>query len=190
MEELETKDKLLNGTVALLTTLTHPEKMTARQIAQEAGVNLAMINYCFKSKDELVHQAVELILAPYLTKLGELAEQEGSPKERLFRLLNYFCELSLKFKPYLALTVPYKLLQKDFSVPKEITALISEFYEERIPVQYSRVIALQLINFSELLLYRADDFEVYSGIDLMNPRQREQYLGFQIELFLQSKLDE
>lgn len=190
MEELETKDKLLNATVEILSTSTRPEKVTARQIAQAADVNLAMINYCYKSKDELVSQAVEIILAPYLAKLSELALQDGAPKERLFRMLNYFCELSLKFKPFLSLTVPYKLLHKSFSVPTEMTDLISEFYEDRIPVQYSRAIGLQLISFSELLLYRTEDFEVFSGIDLTSQRQREHYLGFQIELFLQSKLDE
>lgn len=190
LEELETKDKLLHATVKLLTKTARPEKITARQIAEVAEVNLAMINYCFKSKDQLIDQAVSQILAPYIARYSDLANGQGEPKERLFQLLNYFCELSLKFAPFLSLTVPYKLLQKEFAVPNEMINLISEFYEQRIPPQFSRVIALQLVSFSELLLYRGADFKEFSGIDLTNQRQREYYLRFQIELFLQAKIED
>lgn len=190
MEELATRDKLLAATVELLSTVSRPEKVTARKIAEQAQVNLAMINYCFKSKDQLVDEAVSVLLMPYTDKLTELAQRGGDPKERLFQILNYLCEFTLKFEKYLSLTAPYKLLQKQFSVPVEVLNLIEEFYEQRIPHQFSRVIALQLTSFTELLLLRAEDFQTYTGIDLNNQRQREYYLRFQIELFLQAKVEE
>ena len=190
MEQVDTKDKLLQATVDLLMASNRPEKITARQIAQAAGVNLAMINYCYQSKDQLMDEAIELLLNPYFEKFTEISEREGNPKERLFQLLNYFCELALKFNAYLGLVFPYQLLDKQFFVPNAFFKLVEEFYEGRIPAQYSRSIALQLMNFSELLVLRAASFKDFSGIDLTNQQQREQYLRFQIELLLQARVDE
>ena len=39
------KDALLEATIELFKETEHPEKVTSRQIASRAGVNLAMINY-------------------------------------------------------------------------------------------------------------------------------------------------
>lgn len=56
------KDALLEATIELFKETEHPEKVTSRQIASRAGVNLAMINYYFGSKDELTSQALLIFL--------------------------------------------------------------------------------------------------------------------------------
>lgn len=63
MQSEETKKQLIAVTKELLLTSENPGKITARQIASQANVNLAMINYCFQSKDELLKLAVDEIIA-------------------------------------------------------------------------------------------------------------------------------
>lgn len=57
-----TRTKLIETTKRLLTDGTPLESLTAHQISIEAGTNLAMINDCFKSKDELFNNASGFIL--------------------------------------------------------------------------------------------------------------------------------
>ena len=60
MQSDDTRNQLIHATKELLLTVQNPEKITARQIASKANVNLAMINYCFGSKDELLKKTILL----------------------------------------------------------------------------------------------------------------------------------
>ncbi|MBP1043171.1 TetR/AcrR family transcriptional regulator [Vagococcus sp. BWB3-3] len=190
MGERDTQERLLVATVGLLSEASRPEKITARQIAKEAGANLAMINYFFKSKDELINLAIGQIMQEETDKFISVIKDDAEPKEQLFQVLSFFCETAIKYQRFLKLTIPYGLLTKEFKVESAYLEIIEEFYENRIPTAYCRMIALQIMSFTELLLLRADAFKDYSGIDILNVRQRQQYLRFQIELFLQPKNDD
>lgn len=190
MGERDTQERLLEATVRLLSEANKPEKVTARQIAKEAEANLAMINYFFKSKDELINLAIQQIMQQQTANFISVIKVGAEPKEQLYQILNYFCDTSIKYQEYLKLTVPYELLTADFTVETEVLEIVEEFYENRIPTAYCRMIALQILTFTELLLLREEAFKRYSGIDILNLRQRQQYLRFQIELFLQPKTDE
>lgn len=190
MDEQDTKGRLLSAAINLLLAAEFPNKVTARQIAKEADANLAMINYFFKSKDELVNQAIAAVIEEKVKPLASVIDNQLEPRERLYRVLNYYCDISVAFQKFLELSVPYKLLAKPLEVPMEILEIIEEFYQHRIPVQYSRMIALQITSFTELLFLRAADFRAYSGINMGDKRHREQYLRFQVELFLQDKSED
>ena len=49
-----TKEKLLDATVNLMKSCDNPEKVTSRAIADEAGVPLGMVNYCYGSREGLL----------------------------------------------------------------------------------------------------------------------------------------
>lgn len=190
MGERDTQERLLEATIGLLSESSQPEKITARQIAKEAEANLAMINYFFKSKDELIHLAIRQIMQEETARFVGVIKADAEPKEQLFQVLSFFCETAIKYQRFLKLTIPYELLTKEFKVETAYLEIIEEFYENRIPTAYCRMIALQIMSFTDLILLRAESFKDYSGIDILNVRQRQQYLRFQIELFLQPKSDD
>jgi len=49
-----TSEQLILATIKLLSTREEVSQITARDIVAEAKTNLAMINYCFKSKEALL----------------------------------------------------------------------------------------------------------------------------------------
>ena len=51
-----TRNALLNSTAKLMTDCSEPSEVTSRAIAKESGVNLAMINYCFGSREGLLYE--------------------------------------------------------------------------------------------------------------------------------------
>ncbi len=84
-EETSTKKKILAVTIQLLFQ-KDPEDITTRQIAGQAGVNVAAINYHFQTKENLVDEAV-LSAASAAFDQGMLLLRNRSmpPAERLRR---------------------------------------------------------------------------------------------------------
>ncbi len=82
-DDLGTQERILEATVKLLFA-GHPEKLTTRRIAGEARVNVAAINYHFRSKDELLNRALEVATARSF-EMGKavLLAQGRDPVERL-----------------------------------------------------------------------------------------------------------
>ena len=54
-----TKEKLLKATEKLIAGTDDPFKITSRQIASEAGMQAAMINYCFGSREKLIYEVFQ-----------------------------------------------------------------------------------------------------------------------------------
>ena len=51
-----TKEKLIAATEKLIDGCDDPFKVTSRQIAEESGMQAAMINYCFGSRERLIYE--------------------------------------------------------------------------------------------------------------------------------------
>ena len=58
-----TRNALLNSTAKLMTDCSEPSEVTSRAIAKESGVNLAMINYCFGSREGLLYEVFRKLLS-------------------------------------------------------------------------------------------------------------------------------
>lgn len=78
------RQNLLEGTLRCLARLP-ADRITAREIAQESGANLASIGYHFGSKDELVTAAVIEGLDRWLAEIARKLQglDASSPDERL-----------------------------------------------------------------------------------------------------------
>ena len=116
MANQDTRSKLIDTTKRLLTDNTPLEALTARQISTEAGTNLAMINYCFKSKDELLKIAVDEIIAEEFNQHSHIDIPSISAKERLRELLLHVCNAMIKYRELTKLSIPYLMLNDEISL--------------------------------------------------------------------------
>ena len=74
------------------------DNLTTRKIAEQAGTNIASINYYFRSKDLAVAEALSLALTHSEEDIRAIAAEEGRPFEQLLEtLLAYLIEGSLRF---------------------------------------------------------------------------------------------
>ena len=81
-----TKKALLESAEKLMTECSDPSEVTSRAITKEAGVNLAMINYCFGSREALLMAVYEEIQADAFRcnpSFAEIISGKLSPKEKL-----------------------------------------------------------------------------------------------------------
>jgi TetR/AcrR family transcriptional regulator len=79
-----TRDKLLQATHELLFEHTGSEPSVS-EICTRAGVNVAMVSYCFGGKDRLLVALVERTTASVIAELQRLAALDLSPEDKLRR---------------------------------------------------------------------------------------------------------
>src|SRR6266700_4621535 len=66
---------------------------SVRDIAQQAGVNLAMINYYFGSKEKLLESLIEFRAKYTIGFLEELSKDEKlSPWDKMDKLVDFYVE--------------------------------------------------------------------------------------------------
>ncbi len=184
MKDENQKELLLQATVALLKEAERPEKVTSRQIADHAGVNLAMINYYFGSKDALVARAVSTILDVSSEIFRAPADPAETPKERLRNILRQICMLVVKYRRYTRLYVPHLLLEEEITLPQYLLPEIRAHFGGRRDETECRVIAYELVSFLQLAFYRDEAFLKYAGINLSDEETVEQVLDLQLKLLL------
>lgn len=176
MPNEKVKEKLIQATVKLLNQSSNPGKITARQIASEADVNLAMINYYFKSKDELVNRAVSKIIEERADTLKDIMCKDIPAKQKLMEFLITMADIVIEYADITRPSIPYLLLEAEISTPYYILPVIRECYDNKKSETECRIVAYQLISSLQLFLYRSADFYKYTGIDVKDKKQRDQSL--------------
>lgn len=184
MKNDDTKEQLISATIKLLSTSEDVTKITARQIVSEAKTNLAMINYCFNSKETLMNIAIGRIITNSANNLKTINNNNLTPKEHLRKMLYNLCELTVSYSNFTQISIPYILLQDEISQPLDVLPIIKEHFGNKKNDTECRIIAYQMISFMQLVFLRSEDFFKYSGIDIFNVEQRNNFIDMQLNLFL------
>ncbi|WP_058301667.1 TetR/AcrR family transcriptional regulator [Gorillibacterium timonense] len=169
----EVKKALLDATVALLHETQDAALLTVRQIADRAQVNIAMINYYFTSKDELVNQAIDLVLKDAVEQWLTVKEEDVDPTTRLINMLKQMADMVIQYYGYTKLSVTYQLVKGDMSVPLYLLPLLKEIYPDRKGEEELRLAAFVLITSTQAMLCRHEEFYKYSGFNAFDKKQRD-----------------
>ena len=89
----ETKERIIQAAGPLFAQHGY-DGTTSKEICQQAGVNMAAVNYHFGSRDGLYVAVLEEV-QDYLLNievLKRLAQEEGSPREKIERFVDFFIE--------------------------------------------------------------------------------------------------
>ena len=183
----KTRTALLLAAEKLMTECDDPNEVTARAITREAGVNLAMINYCFGSREELLFEVFSQLYknAPvFAPVLGEIAQGPLSPKEKLAELHYHSMKLMLeKFKYCKALT-KYTLVNRKIGDKRTSVRFIQQHFGSRKTEGECRFIAFQLSSIHELALLRHAEIRDVCGIDLQNDEVLKKFVYDNVDRFL------
>jgi len=165
----DAKEQILDTTVKLLKDSKDPESITVRDIAVAAGVQLAMINYYFRSKDELMYQAVVVIrnkmAGDWLSAKGK--DKEMNPYMRFREMCIALCAMSVKYSKYIRLTVEYELTKAEIVSTQHTLPLIREICGDKRSETSIRITAYEIISTLQLIFFRAKDISAYLGFDVL-----------------------
>ena len=85
-----TREALLQAAGRLMTACSDPSEVTSRAITKEAGVNLAMINYCFGSREALLFEVFSRLQHEAEQQnpvFRSIVQSEMPPKQKLLQKL-------------------------------------------------------------------------------------------------------
>jgi len=163
----DAKEQILNTTVKLLLDSEDPESITVRDIAAAAGVQLAMINYYFHSKDELLYQATGALRNKMAGNWLSVKGKEMNPYTRFREMLIALCGMSVKYSQYMRLTVEYELTRAEIVSTQHTLPLIREICGDKRSETAIRITAYEIISTLQLIFFRAKDISAYLGFDVL-----------------------
>lgn len=184
MERTDSARALLDAAKRLLTREGDTDRITTRMIAEEAGVNLAMINYHFGSKDGLMKVAIEEIIESSSKDMYS-HDRDLSPKESIIGFIDDIGTGLSRYERFSRLYIPNLLLNESISLPDRILPYVCKILPER-SVSDCRMIAYSIVSIFQLMFYRTDAIRTYSGIDLRDPDTRSGWIRRMVDTFLEA----
>ncbi len=186
-----TRQKLLDAVDSLITDSEDPIKVTSRQIAAVSGVQPAMINYCFGSRERLIY---EVFLRKYEAALSDakvqkIVESDKSPKDKLKALHFVIASFLVKNYSFTKAITSFVLFERDLSKEQFSYGLVKAHYagktgKDKKTDTECRMIAYELSTMLQLVLYRYADIRDHLGLDLEDPKKLRKYIDMRVDLLL------
>lgn len=181
-----TKDNLIEATFALMEQTDDPLNVTSRQIAAKAGTKPSMINYCFGSRENLIHNVFQKKYLEFVSreKLNELLEADIPPKELLKELHFVVAKCLVENFTFTKGVTNYILFKRDLGQESFSYAYVKKHYNGRRSDEECKLIAYELSTMMQLIIYRKNDIKKDFGIDLDNDDELRKYINMRVNLLL------
>ena len=174
-----TRKALLKAAKELMTSCSDSDEVTSRTIAARAGVNLAMINYCYGSREGLLYEVFKQLLADAQRVSAQAAAFSCSdipPKERIIMTHFGMMKLMIANFSYSKAITKYILLNRSGDMGMESLPCICEYFGDKKTEQECRLIAFELSSLHELAVLRHKEMKSICGIDLTDDKVLEEYV--------------
>ena len=179
-KELTTEEKILLSASKVFTEKGFAGTRT-RDIAEEAGINLALLNYYFRSKEKLFEQVMKIKVVLLFGKIFPILSNEKTSLEEKIDLASekYFEILSRN--PNLPLFVISEIQKKNSNITKiipvnkifENSFIIKQIKEKRPeinPLHY-------LVNFLAMTIFPFVAKPVFNAFELTNEAEYHQFIS-------------
>ena len=170
-----------------MTECSDPSEVTSRAITMEAGVNLAMINYCFGSREALLFEVFGRLQDQARQRdpvFDNIIESGISPKEKLIGLHFETMKMMLKYSKYVKAITKYVLLNRSISAERGSLPFIREHFGGRKTESQCRLIAYEISSINELAMLRHEEIREVCGVDLTDEKVLLQYVTDHINMYL------
>lgn len=181
------KDKIKQAAAKLMAECENPSQVTSRAIAKEAGVQLAMINYYFGSREELLFLLFQDLAKEQFQSVPQIFETMKSklpPKEKLKKIHFFMITLMLDNYVYMQAIMGHVLLHRDLSQGLNSLPLVLEHYKGRKTEAECKLISYEMSSTMQLAVYRHQALKEFCGLDLLREEERKRFVEEQMDLFL------
>lgn len=181
-----TKDNLLKATWELMEESDDPLKVTSRQIADRADVKASMINYCFRSRENLIFNVFQMQYQSFLKDkdVEKILTSDLEPKELLKKLHFIVASCLLENFKFTTAITNFVLFKRDLGTDQFSLPYVIKHYNGRKSDKECRLIAYELSTMMQLIIYRKDDIKKDFGIDLDKRSQLKHYIDMRVDLLL------
>jgi AcrR family transcriptional regulator len=131
MEKADKRVNILEAAEKLFSELGY-EGASTRQIAKEAGANMAMINYYFGSKEGVFMEIMSQRIADFKHQLNEIKETKATVMEKLLLVVERYASRILCNLTF------HKMMQRELSLPQRpemFTTIKSAMMENTLVIE-------------------------------------------------------
>jgi len=181
----DARQRILDATVALLGEADRPETITARQIAERAGVAVGLINYHFRSRDELLNEAVNTAVSGVAADWYQpFAHHDVDAATRLRQLIKQTSHTVMRYEKFMRITIGHGLLHGEVTTPALIVPLVREIFGSQKSEIEVRLLAYELVVTLQVAFLTQDAFRRYTGIDQHDEAQMDAMLDLLVDHLL------
>jgi AcrR family transcriptional regulator len=178
----DAKKRIIIAALEILDEVNHIEKITVRQIAKRANVGVGLINYHFQSRDNLLSVAIGDVMAKMATEfVTSDVYSDSVPVLKLKRMLKELFNFGLSHEKLIRFTLTQGLLNGDMKAGLFLVPVLKEMFEGKKDELQLRIIAAQIILPIQVASLNPTQFKLYSGIDLNNESERNNFLETMVD---------
>jgi AcrR family transcriptional regulator len=182
----DSKEKIYQAALELVTSEAGLESITTREIARKANVNLALINYYYQSKENLLSQVIETKMESIIEQVIESSAADTDAATKLKKLLTTTADFSFRYNKIFRIAVAKELKEGCRSSCMLFIPLLKEIYRDKSDEEI-RIIALQLLlPFLNIVQY-PEIYNVYLNTDFFDRQKRNQKINQMTENVLSGK---
>jgi len=171
-EKAEAKEKILETVIALLLDGQDASKVSNRKIASMAGVNSALINYYFQSKENLIGIAARECMEDIAGILKEHKE-ELCPADRIKQMLKKFIDFCFKNITIVEIFINSDLKQGSTYTSGMLLPLFKEHFGAAKTDLELKILTFQLLHPLQILFLNRSEYKIYLSCDLSNQIVRD-----------------
>lgn len=184
-DETTAKEKILQAAIELISEGKTDRQITMRQIALKADVNLALVNYYYQSKENLLSHVVGIIM-------GGLIEQTtiNSESDALTRLRNMLlttAEAAFKYRNISKIAVSAELKSGCRNSCEMVIPLLKEILPDCDMSDIS-IIAVQLMIPFHHIVVDPEYFNIYLHTNFYNEDKMRQKINQMVDNILAGRI--
>jgi len=178
----QAKNRIMKAAAEILNESNEIESITVRQIAERAQVGVGLINYHFKSKDNLISLAVSGEMANIANDFIKAGNYPGlDPVVKMKTMLKELFRYAEKHEKLMRYTVAHSILSGDMQAELFLIPALREIFREEKDEIELRIIAMQILLPLQVASVSPSAFHFYSGTDLFDERQRSRLIDTLID---------
>lgn len=189
MNEQDARQSIINAAKSILDEHNDAEKITVRQIAERAGVGIGLINYHFKSKDNLLCIAIgDMMSETIVSFTRDDVLKDLNPIDQLKTMLKELYLMAGENEKLIRFLLTREIMNGNMQTPLALTPLLKEIFGNYKDDMQLRIIALQILYPIQVTAINPTNFHLYSGIDLNDPEQRSNYIDVLVDNLIKETL--
>lgn len=181
--EANAKEKIFQAAMELVSSETPDQNITTRDIASKAGVNLALINYYYQSKENLLSQVVGTMMGSIIEKSVQNDFANADAEVRLRSMLLSTAAAAFKYRNICKIAVSLELKSGCENSCKVVMPLLREIFGKRSESDL-KIIALQLMMPFHHIVLKPEQYNRYLDTDFFDETKRNQKINQMVDCIL------
>lgn len=182
------REDIIKVTRKMVESSRELESITIRQIAEAAGVGVGLINYHFKTKDQLMNMVIGDMISEIASSFNEeLKSESQNPVDLLKSMLKSLFLFGVSHEKYMKYILLQGLSSGDISAPLRIVPILKRIYKGKKSEFLLRTIALQIVIPIQFASLNPENFNLYSGVNLKNDSERNHWIDVLVDQVIGEK---